>query len=197
MGMPSAVLMERAALACFERLSAGDFDLTRCVCICGSGNNGGDGIAVARLLHLAGRDAHIVLLSDPARLSADAAQQLAIAQNYGVTVAPYSPGALAAIKPSTIIDALFGVGLSRTVEGDYRLAIEEANAQSQAGCRILSVDIPSGIATDTGEVLGAAISANATVTFAFNKLGLTRNAGKPAAGELTIADIGIYANADE
>jgi hypothetical protein len=148
------------------------------------------------------------LVGDIDRLSMDATQQLAIAENYGVPFVCYSPGALtggltgnltgalpdaqANAQPTTIVDAVFGIGLSRPVEGVQLAAIEEANALAQTGCKILSVDIPSGICTDTGDVLGAAVNARATVTFAFNKRGLTRGAGKEAAGELALADIGIY-----
>jgi NAD(P)H-hydrate epimerase len=192
LGMPEVVLMERAALACAERLGRGDFDLGNCVCLCGTGNNGGDGMAIARLLHLKGHVASIAVVGEFSRISMDAIQQLSIAKNHGVPVTSYSPGALAAAKPTTIVDAVFGHGLSRPVQGDQLAAINEAGALALAGCKILSVDIPSGIFADTGAVLGAAIKADATVTFAFNKRGLTRGAGLAAAGEITVADIGVY-----
>jgi NAD(P)H-hydrate repair Nnr-like enzyme with NAD(P)H-hydrate epimerase domain len=157
-------------------------------------------MAIARLLHLAGHAASIVLVGDVDRLSMDATQQLAIAENYGVPLTCYSPGALTGAlpdaqtndQPTTIVDAVFGIGLSRPVEGVQLAAIEEANALARTGCKILSVDIPSGICTDSGDVLGAAVNATATVTFAFNKRGLICGAGKKAAGELAVADIGIY-----
>jgi NAD(P)H-hydrate epimerase len=200
MGVPSIVLMERAALACTDRLKHGDFNLSNCVCLCGTGNNGGDGIAIARLLHLNGHTTSIVLVGDIDRLSTDAAQQLAIAQNYGVPLLHYIPGMLCDaqlathnnIQPTTIVDAIFGIGLSRPVEDLFLSAIKEVNALSHTNCKILSVDIPSGVCTDTGEALGASINASATVTFAFIKRGLTLSVGKIAAGELTVADIGIY-----
>jgi NAD(P)H-hydrate epimerase len=197
MGVPSAVLMERAALACVERLQRGDFNLTSTLCLCGTGNNGGDGMAIARLLHLAGHKAAIVLVGDQKRLSADAKQQLIIAKNYGVPIIEYSPGRLEGLAETetapTIVDALFGVGLSRPVEGDAHAAISEASALARRGAKVLAVDIPSGVSADSGEALGIALEAHATVTFAFNKIGLTKEPGKTMAGDLTVADIGIYA----
>jgi NAD(P)H-hydrate epimerase len=192
MGMPSMVLMERAALACVARLEKGDFDLTSTLALCGTGNNGGDGMAIARLLHLAGRRARIVVVGNFDNLSVEATQQLAIAKNYGVPIARYAPGCLKDAKATTIVDALFGVGLSRPVEGIHREAFAEGKELAAGGTGILAVDVPSGISADTGEILGEALPARATVTFAYNKIGLTREPGKAMAGDLTIADIGIY-----
>jgi NAD(P)H-hydrate epimerase len=90
------------------------------------------------------------------------------------------------------VDAIFGVGLSRPVEGAAYQAIQESRALADEGARILAVDIPSGVSADTGEVLGDALCAHATVTFAFNKLGLSKEPGVTLAGDLTIADIGVY-----
>jgi NAD(P)H-hydrate epimerase len=131
-------------------------------------------------------------VGDRDRLSPDAAQQLAIASNYGVGVVGYAPGCLKGSKATTVVDALFGVGLGRAVEGVFAEAIAEAGALAGLGARVLAVDIPSGVSADTGEVLGCALPAQATVTFAFNKVGLTRDPGATLAGDLTIADIGIY-----
>ncbi|MDR1713467.1 MAG: NAD(P)H-hydrate epimerase [Coriobacteriales bacterium] len=200
MGVPSAVLMERAALACVTRLERGDFDLLHAVCLCGVGNNGGDGMAIARLLHLAGRKATIVLVGDEDHLSMDAMQQLVIAENYRVPVVRYQQGCLEQLGATTFVDALFGVGLSRPLAGDALACVKEAKAlvtesSQENDCSpvsILAVDIPSGISADTGEVLGAALAAQATVTFAYNKIGLTSGSGPSLAGELTVADIGVY-----
>jgi NAD(P)H-hydrate epimerase len=149
-------------------------------------------MAIARLLRLAGRKARIVVVGDCDNLSMDATQQLAIAKNYGVPVASYSPGCLKDVKAATIIDALFGVGLSRPVEGIYREALAEGKELAASGTGILAVDVPSGISADTGEILGEALPARATVTFAYNKTGLVRDPGKTMAGDLTVADIGVY-----
>ncbi|MDR2492288.1 MAG: NAD(P)H-hydrate epimerase [Coriobacteriales bacterium] len=193
MGMPSAVLMERAALACVARLGQGDFDLSRVLCLCGTGNNGGDGMAVARLLLLAGYDASVVLVGKTDRLTVDALLQHAIAENYGATIQGYTPGCLSVVKPTTIVDALFGIGLSRPLEGLALEAIEEASCLAgTSDARVLAVDIPSGVSADTGEVCGMALPAHATVTFAFNKAGLVKEPGATLAGDVQIADIGIY-----
>jgi NAD(P)H-hydrate epimerase len=213
-GIPSLVLMERAALAVVERLGCGDFDLARAVCVCGTGNNGGDGIAIARLLSLAGHEALVVLVGDDARMSADARIQLAIAKNSGVRTVCYVDGILRAQRATTIVDALFGVGLTRPLAGVFAQAAAEINActtrgaqgASEAldasdmqarhrakGAHVLAVDVPSGISSDTGAILGVAVRADATVTFAYNKQGLAVDPGKAHAGDLLIADIGIYA----
>jgi NAD(P)H-hydrate epimerase len=150
-----------------------------------------------KLLHLAGHKASIVLVGQSDRLSAKARQQYLIAQNYGVAISAYQPGCLSGDCLSgaaaiTIVDALFGVGLARPIAGSVAQAIAEARALTGAGAKVLAVDIPSGVCADTGAVLGDALQAHATVTFAFNKVGLTQEPGATLAGHLTIADIGIY-----
>ena len=192
-GVPSMVLMERAALACVERLKLADFDLSHVLCLCGTGNNGGDGVAIARLLVLAGYEACVMMVGNRETCSIETAQQLRIAENYGVPVSPYESGSLEALAPTTIVDALFGIGLERPVAGLYGQSLVEAEKQrSTAGARVFAVDIPSGISADTGEALGIALAADASVTFAYNKIGLTKEPGMSYAGDLRVADIGIY-----
>ena len=196
MGVPSMVLMERAALAVIAALYDGGFDLSHTLCVCGTGNNGGDGMAVARLLHVAGHDVEIVLVGDESRLSTDARAQLTIAHNYGVLSSNFCfENVVLDTDTTTVVDALFGIGLSREVDGAFRQAIEAINAWRIANApqgRTLSVDIPSGINADSGEVLGCAVKADATVTFAYSKKGLVTEPGATYTGSLTVADIGIY-----
>jgi NAD(P)H-hydrate epimerase len=196
MGVPSMALMERAALAAVDELMSGRdpvFDLSRVICLCGAGNNGGDGAAVARLLFLAGFDAGVVCIGAEASRSAETAQQLVIAKNYGVAIVE-NPEAesltrlLCETGVTTIVDALFGIGLSRPVAGRYRDAIRACNASP---ARVLAVDIPSGVSADTGEVLGAAVQADKTVVLAFQKLGMTVEPGMSLAGRMVVRDIGI------
>ena len=189
MGVPSMVLMERAALASVEVLREGSFDLSRVVCLCGPGNNGGDGIAVARLLHIAGTNAEIVFIGNPERCSAETAHQRRIAINYGMRIAYDDLGPT--LEATTIVDALFGIGGSRHLEGRFRDAVTAALKAKERGAGILAIDIPSGISADTGEVLGCAVKADATVTFAFLKAGLTKEPGKTCAGVIHVKDIGI------
>ena len=93
-------------------------------------------------------------------------------------------------RASTINDALFGICIDRPVEGNYATAIEAINNSDAV---VVAVDMPSGINTDTGEVMGVAVNATATVTFAVNKVGLTKSAGKKHAGRVVVAsDMGTY-----
>jgi len=184
LGMPSLVLMERASLAVRDRLLSGNFDLHRVLVVCGTGNNGGDGIAVARLLHLEGIDVEMHIVGDILKGTEDARTQYRIAGNFGVKEVPM----LIDKGYTTIVDAIFGVGLSRDVTGSYGDAIDFINAQR---AKVLAVDISSGIHSDNGRVMGKAVRAHETVTFAFEKIGHLLYPGAEYTGKLTIADIGI------
>lgn len=155
----------------------------RILVVAGRGNNGGDGFIAAAELAARGRDVSVVLLCDRATLKGDAA--LAAAEWKG-EVLPCDPAALG--QPNLIIDALFGAGLNRPVKGDPYAMIEAMNA---SGVPILSVDLPSGINGDTGEVMGIAIEASATVTFFRRKPGHLLLPGRAHCGEVDVADIGI------
>ncbi len=151
--------------------------------VAGRGNNGGDGFVAAAELAARGRDVSVILLCDRATLKGDAA--LASAGWKG-EVLPCDPAAIG--KPNLIIDALFGAGLNRPVKGDPHAMIEAMNA---SGVPILSVDLPSGINGDTGEVMGVAVHASATVTFFRRKPGHLLLPGRVHCGEVEVADIGI------
>ncbi|HZK00042.1 MAG TPA: NAD(P)H-hydrate dehydratase [Tissierellaceae bacterium] len=183
-GMPSMVLVERAALATMEELYDKMFDLRRVLVVCGKGNNGADGFALARLLHLKGIDVDILFIDDEDKSTRETRQQIRIAKNYGIKISDN----MNFQEYTTIVDALLGVGLSRDVEGQYGEIIKEINSSKAL---ILSVDIPSGISADNGKILGRAIKADKTVTFAFNKLGLVLYPGAYNAGIIKVKDIGI------
>ncbi|MEQ2466294.1 NAD(P)H-hydrate dehydratase [Niallia sp. CLA-SR-H024] len=187
-GMPSMVLMERAALSVVEELDS--FDLTRVLVVCGSGNNGADGYAVARLLHLQNIKVDVLFVGDEQKRTTENKQQQKIAEYYGVS----SEKKIENNPYTTIVDALFGIGLSRPLSGKYLEIIEQVN---QAEGEILSVDIPSGISADNGKVMGNAIKATRTVTFAFRKLGLVLYPGADYAGVVKVKDIGITARGFE
>lgn len=155
----------------------------RILVVAGRGNNGGDGFIAAAELAARGRDVSVILLCDPATLKGDAA--LAAAEWKG-PVLPCDPAELG--QPNLMIDALFGAGLNRPVKGDPYAMIEAMNA---SGVPILSVDLPSGINGDTGEVMGVAIEASATVTFFRRKPGHLLLPGRAYCGETDVADIGI------
>lgn len=158
----------------------------RIVVVAGRGNNGGDGFIAAAELAARGRDVSVILLCDRATLKGDAA--LASAEWKG-EVLPCDPAALG--QPNLIIDALFGAGLNRAVKGDPFAMIAAMNV---SGAPILSVDLPSGINGDTGEVMGIAVEASATVTFFRRKPGHLLLPGRIHCGEIEVADIGIDAD---
>jgi NAD(P)H-hydrate epimerase len=144
-------------------------------------------------LTLAGARAKILFVGDRSKASEETARQLLIAENYGVEVIenPARNGLSALLSESgvtTIVDALFGIGLSRPVTGLYADVILACNASP---AKRLAVDIPSGVSADTGETMGVAMRADKTVVLAFQKLGMTMDPGKSLAGKRVIRDIGI------
>ena len=187
-GIPSLVLMERAALAVRDEvLNAFPLNLQNIVVVAGSGNNGGDGLDVARLLHIAGVKVTILNVGNPDHASNEHQVQDRICQYYKI---PQTSDLNVLKDASLIVDALFGIGIDRPVEGNYATAIEAINNSDAV---VVAVDMPSGINTDTGEVVGVAVNATATVTFAVNKVGLTKSAGKKHAGRVVVAsDMGTY-----
>lgn len=191
--VPAMVLMERAALFVAEEIktycAAHREASPRILAVCGSGNNGGDGIAVARILHLAGLQAEICLAGNPEKMTEQTALQWEIARNYHVPVVNNAKLS----EYTIIVDALFGVGLARPVEGHYAELIRRMN---ETAAWKVAVDLPSGLCGDTGQELGIAFRADLTVTFAFLKRGLCLYPGRHLAGRVVVADIGIYENKD-
>lgn len=189
-GIPSCVLMERAALKTAEEIEKLLEGQERVLVVCGSGNNGGDGIAIARLLHLKGIRAEIFLAGRPEKMTEETALQWKIAGSYRVPQVNNPKWD----EYTTIVDAIFGVGLARPVEGSYARIIREMNA---AKAKKVAVDIPSGIDGDNGQILGIAFRADLTVTFAYRKRGQCFYPGRLYAGKTVVADIGIYGCAQE
>ncbi len=185
MGVPSLVLMERAGLAVYDEMLREGFPLTRTLVLCGGGNNGADGVVIARLLFLAGYDVDVCILGNPGHFTEEMKKQIDIGKKYGISfVKTFLPN-----EYTTIVDAVLGVGLSREVSGKYKDAILLIN---DCQGKVVSVDIPSGISTDTGAVLGAAVKADLTVTFGYRKAGLCFYPGAAYAGKIIVADVGIY-----
>ena len=160
---PTLELMERAGAATAGALAARYPDARRVSIWCGPGANGGDGLVVARLLHGAGRDVEARLLADESRFKGDAAENLRRARETGVAFTA-EPG-----PAEVVVDALFGTGFGGTPRRSAAEAIEAINA---AGAAVVSVDVPSGVDASTGEVSGAAVRADATVTLHARKVGL-------------------------
>lgn len=183
LGVPAMVLMETAARAvAIELLRRFSGDAARGVLVvAGRGNNAGDGYAVARLLHLAGTPVRVLALPGP--MSPDCALNRRAAAGVGVPIAEDGE-----VRGAVLVDALFGTGLDREIDG---LAAERIRAINAAKVTVVSVDMPSGICTDTGAVLGVAVRAALTVTFDRARMGQLLEPGVDHCGELVLADIGL------
>lgn len=187
--MPSLVLMERAALKAVEVMEKKDIDFSSPLVVCGGGNNGGDGFAIARMLQLKGYPVTALFAGKMDRRSPETALQMDIARSYGVSIVREMPN-----KPySVVIDALFGIGLTRPLDNEMETIIEKMNTLS---CKKVAIDIPSGIHAMTGEVMEIAFRADFTVTFAYEKVGTVLYPGKKFAGNVYVQDIGIYLHND-
>ena len=187
-GTPGRVLMENAGRAVADAVAARLPPLSRVVILAGPGNNGGDGFVAAR--HLAERRyrVEVLLLGDAARLKGDAAD--AFKAWRGRTV-PATPAGLSGA--ATIVDALFGAGLDRAVDGDALAMISAVNAAAADGVPVISIDLPSGVNGTSGAVMGAAVQATRSVTFFRKKIGHLLLPGRLLCGEVSVADIGIPA----
>ncbi|MCI9071547.1 MAG: NAD(P)H-hydrate dehydratase [Lachnospiraceae bacterium] len=190
LGMPSPVLMERAALAVAEeirefaaarRLQPGD---KRLLVVAGSGNNGADGLAVARILSQEGWKATVYQAGGAGHRTREWERQNKIMGFYPVRVVSNWPQE----EYTVLVDALFGIGLSRQIQGEYGEIIREINCRE--GYK-LSIDVPSGIHASTGRVMGEAVRADLTVTFGWAKKGLLFYPGAEYAGKLAVKEIGV------
>ena len=186
--------------------------------LCGVGNNGADGVCASRMLLREGYQPQVYIVGNLEKASWEFLYQLCHFQQAGGTVKMYRPNidpadagkaALMAVHPDSdnaaddaspfranrlsdddiLIDGIFGIGLHREIAGDYRTFIEEANRRRHGF--VLAIDAPSGINTDTGELMGCGIKADVTITFGRNKTGLVRGAGQNFAGRVLVEDIGI------
>lgn len=188
LGLPSPVLMERAALAVVSEMIHRHMDLSSTCVICGSGNNGGDGAAIARILTEKGYRAEVVQAGNPDHYSAERKRQAALLAYYRVPV-------IEELRPeryTILVDAMFGIGLNRDVGGRYAELISQIN---ESGLPVVSVDIPSGIHTDSGKVMGCAVKADLTVTFTREKPGILLYPGKSFCGEVVRREVGIPVDA--
>ncbi len=187
LGIPSAILMERAALACSHELvllrAGSELPV---VIACGPGNNGGDGVAIARQLHGWGVPVRLVLATGTRNAAVE--QQLAIARACGVEEA-----GLEALPPrAVIVDALLGTGSRGAPRGEIAAAL--AKLETTTGPRF-AVDVPSGVDPDLGSAFAQAFIADVTVTFGRSKPGLHVTPGRLHAGRVVVADIGLVAPA--
>jgi NAD(P)H-hydrate epimerase len=190
-GIPSRELMERAARAALSVLEE-SFDTSLVLFLCGSGNNGGDGLAMARFFAEKGGKARVIYLGkltekglpDTNCMSEECARQFSLLpSSVELCTDLKTDGATAAV------DAVFGIGLTRPIQGR---AAEAIIALRSTEIPVLALDIPSGIHADTGAILGTALPARQTVAIAAKKWGHMLYPGASFCGEITVADIGIY-----
>lgn len=183
-GIAPLVLMERAALECARFIISRYGKDAYVGIMAGSGNNGGDGIAIARILQEEGVRAEINMIGEAKKMTPETRQQLETAQKlqipiyYGVEHTLYD----------VIVDAIFGIGLTRNIEGKFMKAVEAVNMST---AKVVAVDIPSGVHTDDGSIMGCAVKADVTITFAYRKIGLMLYPGASYAGEIICVPIGI------
>lgn len=185
-GTPGIALMERAGRAVADTILARHAAGTPIAVVCGPGNNGGDGFVAARLLAERGCVVHVMLLGDLAAIRGDAADAL---KRWHGDVRAIDAAEIQ--RSGAIVDALFGAGLKRPLDGAAAEAVEAINRAAVAGVPVLAVDLPSGIDGATGEVRGVAVKANKTITFCRKKPGLLLLPGRTYAGEVRVVDIGI------
>ncbi len=188
--VPSLTLMERAGAAALQVLRVRYSGARRLAVFCGGGNNAGDGYVLARLARKKGMKVTVIALADPASLAGDAAVAARRHLRTGSVETAVSPAALAGAD--VIVDALLGSGLDRDVTGAYAQAVELMN---ESPVPVLAVDIPSGLNADTGARMGAAVKADATVTFIGMKRGLFTADGPEYCGEVLFDDLGAPAAA--
>ena len=194
-GLPGAVLMENAAQGAVRALKAavGEPAGLDVAAFCGRGNNGGDGLAMLRILANQGAVCRAYLMCRSGELRGDAALNLQVALACGVEVVEVPDdqafqrlaGQMAGHE--FYLDALLGTGLNSEVRGRYRMAIELLN---DLEAPVMAVDIPSGLSADTGRPLGLAVMADFTATFGLTKIGLALEPGHYV-GELSLVDISI------
>ncbi len=193
-GIPSIVLMENAANSIIKEIEGfGD----KVVIFCGVGNNGGDGLAIARKLHLLNKSVKVILVGNDEKLTEDNRKNLKIVENININIIKLNKP-INSINRSYIIeeirnsdyvvDAIFGVGLNREIKGIYKEVIELINTFSKF---TVSIDIPSGLDSDTGEILGVSVKANKTFTIEVMKKGFFQTKAVNLIGDIEIVKINI------
>ena len=199
MKVPGLALMESAGLRAFDVLRSGWPGLQPggAVIVCGGGNNGGDGLVLARHLLAAGLEPRVLLAARAAGLRGDARENLRAARGVGVTIeevatpAAWRKAAATLTRHEVIVDALLGTGLRGAVRGFAARVIADINTAGAAGAGILAIDIPSGLSGASAAIAGPAVRATRTVTFCRPKLPHVLPPACDLAGELHVVAIGI------
>ncbi|MBR5584350.1 MAG: NAD(P)H-hydrate epimerase, partial [Lachnospiraceae bacterium] len=182
--IPSLLLMERAAQKVVDELLCGSYQLKNILIACGMGNNGGDGLAVARMLLQKGYDVQVCMVGALDKLTPEAKVQLEMYQALDgkfVTAPDYD-------EYTVIVDAIYGIGCNRDISGIGAEVIEGIN---HSKALVIAVDVPSGVSSDSGKICGVAVNAHTTVTFFTEKLGMMLYPGREYCGKIVVADLGI------
>ena len=166
LNIPGYTLMMRAGEAALDDLRKVWPNARRLIVVCGFGNNAGDGYVVARLAAAEGLDVSVIALGDPEKLAGDAARAWQDFKASGGETIAWSDGLLA--SADVIVDAIFGTGLTRPLSAEMAARVSAIN---NSPCRVYALDVPSGLNADTGEVMGAVIRADRTITFVGLKQG--------------------------
>lgn len=188
--VPELVLMEQAAKGFVQEFLSLSI-AGKGIVFCGTGNNGADGLAIARLLKEKGFDIDVCIITEAWGVSAKCSEsfevQKRICETYGYSMI-FDKNHFSISKYDFVIDAVFGIGLSREISGEYSEIIDTIN---QIDAIHIAVDMPSGINADNGQVMGNAVKCDYTITFSYNKLGLELWPGNEYSGQVVITDIGI------
>lgn len=198
LGIPSLELMETAS-ACvskylMKRYASSKLKTFRFLSVCGVGNNGADGVCVARQLMEQGYDVGVLIVGSLEKATEEFRYQLEQYRKHGGKERCYSGENINSEKITfnekiVLIDGLFGIGLKREIQGVYKECIEFLNALERE--YTIAIDVPSGINADTGELMGTGIHADTTITFGCMKAGLVQKDGPDYAGKIVVRDIGI------
>jgi NAD(P)H-hydrate epimerase len=195
LGVPGLELMENAASGVVDALRDGFPEARRILILCGRGNNGGDGLAAARLLTGDSLEIRVLLFAIPDTLSPDAAENLNLAKSAGVPIVVIEGEDLSALDaelestpPDLVVDALLGTGIDRPLGGRLAKVVERIEG---AGLKVVAVDVPTGLNGSSAEIPGPVMPAELTVTFAALKLCHVLPPACLCCGEVAVVDIGI------
>lgn len=191
-GIPSLVLMECAALKVAQHIREKINVHTRVIAVSGTGNNGADAVAAVRILHNAGFDTGVIFVGHQDKISEELKKQKEIIRNLGIP--EYNRSDICLTEDDWLLDGIFGIGLTREIQGEYFDVIQWMN---HCPAKICAVDIPSGIFADNGQILGCAVQADMTVSFGYMKKGLILYPGASYAGTIYIEDIGFAKGAKD
>lgn len=182
-GMPSIMLMENAAAGAYRVIKKHIRAASSVLVLAGGGNNGGDALAVARWLFGCGFDTYIKLMIDSRELKGDAKVNYDIIRDSIMFIDTYKINDF-----DFIVDGIFGTGLNRNVSQEMKNVFFEIN---NSGKPVYSIDIPSGLCAETGNVLGGAVRATRTITMGYPKIGLFTNDGPDMSGEIDVIELGL------